>query len=128
MATTAETIVVITDANVLINLLRIGQLPLLGKLDAYRFLVPEEVVGEITDPAQRDVLAAAIAAGHLGQTVVDTMEARHGTVGRVWIADRGMSSAENLAWLRQTGRRYIIGAPKAELHKFAVELAGADGG
>jgi transposase len=61
------------------------------------------------------------------QTIVDTMEARHGVVGRVWIADRGMSSAANLAWLRQTGRRYIIGAPKAELRKFAVELAAANG-
>ena len=57
------------------------------------------------------------------QTIVDAMEARHGVVGRVWIADRGMSSAANLAWLRQTGRRYIIGAPKAELRKFAAELA-----
>jgi transposase len=61
------------------------------------------------------------------QTIVDTMEARHGVVGRVWIADRGMSSAANLAWLRQTGRRYIIGAPKVELRKFAAELAAADG-
>lgn len=41
------------------------------------------------------------------QTIVTTMEARHGTVGRVWIADRGMASRENLSWLRQTGRRYI---------------------
>src|SRR5579859_2605404 len=48
------------------------------------------------------------------QTIVDTMEARHGVVGRVWISDRGMASAENLAWLRETGRRYIIGAPKSE--------------
>jgi transposase len=61
------------------------------------------------------------------QTIVDTMEARHGVVGRVWIADRGMSSEANLAWLRQTGRRYIIGAPKAELRKFAAELAAANG-
>jgi hypothetical protein len=38
-----------------------------------------------------------------------------------------MSSAANLAWLRQTGRRYIIGVPKVELRKFAVELAAADG-
>jgi hypothetical protein len=51
------------------------------------------------------------------------MEARHGVLGRVWIADRGMASAQNLAWLRQTGRRYIIGAPKSELKKFAAELA-----
>ena len=61
------------------------------------------------------------------QTIVDTMEARHGVVGRVWIADRGMASAANLAWLRQTGRRYIIGAPKADLRKFAAELATASG-
>src|SRR5205085_4675376 len=29
-------------------------------------------------------------------------------------------------WLRQTGRRYIIGAPKSELKKFALELARPD--
>jgi transposase len=57
------------------------------------------------------------------QTIVATMEARHGVVGRVWITDRGMASATNLAWLRQTGRRYIIGAPKSELKKYAAELA-----
>jgi hypothetical protein len=61
------------------------------------------------------------------QTIVTTMEARHGVLGRVWIADRGMASAGNLAWLRQTGRRYIIGAPKSELKKFASALAAADG-
>jgi transposase len=61
------------------------------------------------------------------QTIVATMEARHGMLGRVWITDRGMASAGNLAWLRQTGRRYIIGAPKSELKKFAPELACPDG-
>src|SRR5271165_3431061 len=61
------------------------------------------------------------------QTIVNTMEARHGMVGRVWIADRGMASAANLAWLRQTGRRYIIGAPKSELKTFGAELARSDG-
>ena len=61
------------------------------------------------------------------QTIVTTMEARHGMLGRVWITDRGMASAGNLAWLRQTGRRYIIGAPKSELKKFASALAAMDG-
>lgn len=61
------------------------------------------------------------------QTIVATMEARHGVVGRVWITDRGMASAANLAWLRETGRRYIIGAPKSELRKFAASLATASG-
>ncbi|EQD37319.1 transposase IS4 family protein, partial [mine drainage metagenome] len=49
------------------------------------------------------------------QHIVATMERRHGVLGRVWIADRGMASAKNLAWLRASGRRYIIGAPKSEL-------------
>ena len=61
------------------------------------------------------------------QTIVATMEARHGMLGRVWISDRGMASADNLAWLRSTGRRYIIGAPKSELKKFNSTLAAADG-
>ena len=61
------------------------------------------------------------------QTIVATMEARHGVLGRVWIADRGMASADNLAWLRQTGRRYIIGAPKSELKKFGATLAATAG-
>src|ERR1700726_2819665 len=61
------------------------------------------------------------------QTLVATMEARHGMLGRVWITDRGMASAENMACLRQTGRRYIIGAPKSELKKFGSALARAEG-
>jgi transposase len=61
------------------------------------------------------------------QTIVAIMEARHGVLGRVWITDRGIASAANLAWLRQTGRRYIIGAPKSELKKLASALAAADG-
>ena len=61
------------------------------------------------------------------QQIVETMERRHGVLGRVWIADRGMSSAKNLAWLRETGRRYVIGAPKSELKKYAQAL-GEEGG
>jgi transposase len=61
------------------------------------------------------------------QAIVAAMEARHGALGRVWIADRGMASAANLAWLRSTGRRYIIGAPKSELKKFAIALAASGG-
>lgn len=55
--------------------------------------------------------------------IVEAMEARHGTVGKVWIMDRGMASAANVAWLRETGRRYILGTPKSELRKWAPALA-----
>jgi len=61
------------------------------------------------------------------QQIVETMERRHGALGRVWIADRGMASAKNLAWLRATGRRYIIGAPKSELKHCQAALAESTG-
>jgi transposase len=78
-------------------------------------------------PLGYEVFAGNVNDSQTLQTIVGTMEARHGVVGRVWITDRGMASAGNLAWLRDTGRRYIIGAPKSELKKFAAELGRSDG-
>lgn len=57
------------------------------------------------------------------RTIVETMEARHGTVGKVWIMDRGMASRDNVDWLRATGWRYILGTPKSALRKWAPALA-----
>src|SRR2546426_3518496 len=34
-----------------------------------------------------------------------------------------MASAENIAWLQRTGRRYLIGTPKSELRQWAREIA-----
>src|SRR5208337_5076563 len=39
------------------------------------------------------------------------------------VMDRGMASAENIAWLRGSQRRYLIGASKSEQKKFAGPLA-----
>jgi transposase len=78
-------------------------------------------------PLGYEVFAGNIHDSKTLQTIVATMEARHGVLGRVWIADRGMASRENLAWLRSTGRRYIIGAPKSELKRFADALAAGTG-
>jgi len=56
------------------------------------------------------------------QEIVATMEARFGIAGRVWVMDRGMTSAANIAWLQKTGRRYLIGTPKSQLKKFAAQI------
>jgi len=56
------------------------------------------------------------------EEIVETMERRYGMADRVWVMDRGMSSASNISWLQQTGRRYLIGAPKSELRKWQPEL------
>src|SRR5215813_3044194 len=78
-------------------------------------------------PLGYEVFAGNVHDARTLQTIVTTMEARHGMLGRVWITDRGMASPANLAWLRESGRRYIIGAPKSELKKFAPELADTAG-
>ena len=59
------------------------------------------------------------------EEVVGTMEARYGMANRIWVMDRGMTSADNVAWLQQTGRRYLIGTPKSELKRFSREIAEA---
>jgi len=57
------------------------------------------------------------------EEIVATMEARYGLANRIWVMDRGMASAENIAWLQRTGRRYLIGTPKSELRQWAREIA-----
>jgi transposase len=54
--------------------------------------------------------------------IVEKMEDRFGKVNRVWVMDRGMVSAENIAWPNATGRRYVIGTPRTELRRFARQI------
>ncbi|BAP88181.1 putative uncharacterized protein [Burkholderiales bacterium GJ-E10] len=123
MATNAETLVVITDANVLINLLRIGQLPLLGALNPYRFLVPEEVLGEIIEPAQREETASAITSGYLYRVVVDTMESL-----ALFAELRGVMGVGEAACLAlaTTMGCFIASDEKKRFRRRAIELIGED--
>ena len=57
------------------------------------------------------------------EEIVTTMEEKHGRAERIWVMDRGMVSEENLAFLREDGRRYLVGALRGDLRKFAKELA-----
>lgn len=59
------------------------------------------------------------------EEIVEAMEARYGLAQRIWVMDRGMTSADNLEWLRETGRRYLVGTPKSELRKWAGAIADA---
>lgn len=60
------------------------------------------------------------------EQIVETMEDRYGRPDRIWAMDRGMISEENLAFLREGGRRYIVGTPKGMLRKFERELVSKD--
>jgi transposase len=57
------------------------------------------------------------------QEIVETMERRYGMAGRIWVMDRGMISHKNLAWLQRTGRRYLIGTPRAALRQWSRQIA-----
>ena len=59
------------------------------------------------------------------QEIVGTMEARYGIAQRIWVMDRGMISRNNLAWLRKTGRRYLIGTSRSEIQRWSRHIAEA---
>ena len=56
------------------------------------------------------------------EEIVTTMESRYGKSQRVWVMDRGMLSKANIKFLKDGGRRYIIGTPKSMLKQFEREL------
>ena len=60
------------------------------------------------------------------QEIVETMEARYGKSNRIWVMDRGMASEENIEFLKEGTRRYIVGTPKGMLKKFEQRLLDDD--
>lgn len=60
------------------------------------------------------------------QHVVEVMEKRYGSASRVWVMDRGMISAKNLAWLRDGGRRYVLTTPRGDLKKWRHQVESAN--
>ena len=58
--------------------------------------------------------------------IVDTMERRYGKSDRIWVMDRGMVSEDNIKFLREGGRRYIVGTPKSMLKKFEQDILKED--
>jgi len=56
------------------------------------------------------------------EEMVNAIEQKYGQAGRIWVMDRGMSSEDNVEFLKQGGRRYILGTPKSMLKRFEGEL------
>lgn len=55
--------------------------------------------------------------------IVTAIESRFGKSQRVWVMDRGMMSEENLRFLSEPGRHYLIGTRRSELAHFQEELS-----
>jgi transposase len=60
------------------------------------------------------------------EDIVELVESRYGKADRVWAMDRGMVSTKNIEFLKEGGRKYILGTPKASLKAFEKELLAGD--
>lgn len=60
------------------------------------------------------------------EEIVEAMETQYGKANRIWVMDRGMVSANNVEFLKQGGRRYILGTAKGMLRKFERQLLASD--
>jgi len=56
------------------------------------------------------------------EEIVAAMEKQYGKADRIWVMDRGMASEDHLEFLKQEGRRYILGTAKGMLKKFEQDL------
>ncbi len=77
-------------------------------------------------PLGYDVFAGNQADVTTVEDIVEKIEAQYGSAGRIWVMDRGMVSEDNLEYLREGGRRYIVGTPKSQLKRYEQELLRAD--
>lgn len=116
-----STVVVVTDANVLINFCLINQISLLGALPDLVFLVPAEVLAEITDTSQRKLVNAEIEAGRFKTAVVDSTQALE-----LYAQFRGLMGQGEAACLAMaaTEGAHIASDERKRFRTKAVELLG----
>jgi transposase len=60
------------------------------------------------------------------EEIVERIERLYGKANRIWVLDRGMVSEENLRFLKEAKRRYLVGTPKGTLKRFEPELRSQD--
>ncbi len=87
---------VVTDTNVLINLIHVDALGLLGSLSSYEFVVVDDVVREITRPGQMDALSVAFTRGWIRRVSLEKPEGIALFAELVRVIERG--EAASLSW------------------------------
>lgn len=120
-----STVIVITDANVLINFFHIEQLSLFGRFAKYRFLVPMEVIAEVEEPSQAAALAAALEAGHLGRLIIDEPMALALFSELRALMGRGEAACLAAA-ATATSKHLIASDEKRRFKRKTIELLGED--
>jgi transposase len=78
-------------------------------------------------PLGYEVFAGNMSDSKTVKGIVATIESRYGKADRVWVKDRGMVSEAIIDWMREGGRRYVVGTPKSEIKKHESLLREAQG-
>ena len=60
------------------------------------------------------------------EDILTSVQRKHGSLGRVWIFDRGIACEENLTLLRQRGACYLVATPRRQLNAFEKDLLQED--
>jgi predicted nucleic acid-binding protein len=115
--------IVVTDSNILINLAHISRLNLLEQLPPFSFVVPQEVVKEITDVAQSELVQGAISSGSLEEVQLDGIPELRIYAQLVRTLGSGeaacLALAESRGWL-------IASDEKRKFHREAIVRLGQD--
>ena len=113
--------IVVTDANILINLIHAQALELLGRLDGYAFVTVDQVEAEITKPEQATALRHAIDAAWLHREAVTTIEGLSIFADLTRIMGRGEAACLALA---ETQRWYVASDEKKVFRREALARLG----
>lgn len=89
--------VIVTDANVLINLIHVHRLDVLGRIPGHEFVVPDHVRDELTEPGSRTLLDDAIREGKLQLEVLADLDAMRVFVDLIRHIGRGEAACIALA-------------------------------
>ena len=113
--------IVVTDANILINLIHTEALELLGRLHGYEFVIVDQVEAEITRSDQATALRHAIDVAWLRREAVNTIEVLSIFADLARIMGRGEAASLALA---ETRRWYVASDEKKVFRREAVARLG----
>ena len=118
-------LLVITDANILINFIKIGRLDLLRQLRTYAFRIPEEVYQEISYPSQRAELDRALTEGWIEQIQITDLD----EVNAYAQYRRQMDNGEAACLAVSVSRRWVIACDEQKkkiIHREVRNKLGTD--
>ncbi|RZI56361.1 MAG: hypothetical protein EOP94_04310 [Zymomonas sp.] len=116
---------VFIDANILINLIHLNQLPLLASLPGYRFASPSEVIDEVIDEVNRPSHAAMIErALHEGYFIpIEVFDSEQERLIADFRLNMGAGEAACLA-LAATSEHLVASDEKGRFLRLALQLVG----